>query len=88
MPAPCVVPGCPGTGPGSFNFPSDAELNLKWRTAIRKEISSEPQKTLSWKPSEYSRVCGSHFKPDDFRESLATMYSAKPTVICENILVS
>ena len=86
MPPPCVVPGCLGVDPGRFKFPSDPELNLKWRQAIKKEVtstatsSSEPQKIL-WKPSEYSRVCGAHFKPEDFRETLATMYSATPTVM-------
>ena len=89
MPAPCVVPRCPGVDPGRFKFPSDPELNLKWRTAIKKEVtstatsSSEAQKIL-WKPTEYSRVCGAHFKAEDFRDTLASMYSVKPTVIiCE-----
>ena len=82
MPAPCVVPGCDGTDPGRYQFPKDPELNRKWRIAIKREGASGSQ---PWKPSEYSRVCGTHFKPDDFRETLASMYSAKPTVmICVN----
>ena len=94
MPTTCIVPGCDGTDPGRHKFPSDPELNLKWRTAIKKEVtstitssSSEPQKIL-WRPSKYSRVCGAHFKAKDFKETLASMYSANPTVrICVNILL-
>ena len=73
MPTTCAVPGCDGADPGRYQFPKDSDLNRKWRIAIKR---SQP-----WKPSEYSRVCGAHFKPDDFRETLASMYSSKPTVM-------
>ena len=77
MPTTCAVPGCDGADHGRYQFPKDPELNHKWRIAIKREVSeSQP-----WKPSEYSRVCGAHFKPDDFKQTLASMYSTKPTVL-------
>ena len=70
MPAPCVVPKCSGADPSRFGFPTNPEINLKWRIAIKKEVKSTatsssggPQKTL-WKPSKTSKICGAHFKPD------------------------
>ena len=88
MPAPCVVPRCNGADPHRFQFPSDTEVNLKWRMAIKKDInlqkpkspSNLPQKKTLWPPSKYTRVCGAHFKDEDFRDNLVDMYSAKPSV--------
>ena len=82
MPSTCAVPRCKSADIHRFQFPSDPELNLKWRIAIKKEITSRrhPQKKGLWKPTEHSRVCGAHFKDEDFRESLANMYSVTPTV--------
>ena len=88
MPTPCVVPQCSGgADSGRFGFPTDPEINLKWRIAIKKEVESTatsssggPQRIL-WKPSNTSKICGAHFKPDDFRDTYANMYSAEPTVI-------
>ena len=59
MPNKCSVPGC--SGRGGFSFPSDPERRIKWRDAIKK---------TSWNPSAYSTVCESHFKPDDFTDTI------------------
>ena len=81
MPNRCVVRGCDKTG--GFSFPTDPEVSLQWRLAVRRQEASEsaspgPERTL-WKPSEHSKVCSSHFKPEDFKESLISSCSANPT---------
>ena len=84
MPNKCVVPGC--CGRGGFCFPSDTELSLKWQAAIKREGPSTSAATSTstaatsgskgalWKPSIYSTICDSHFKPEDFKEC----YEAEP----------
>ena len=79
MPYKCVVPGCDSLG--GYRFPKDPELSVKWRIAVKKssEKSSENAKVMIlWKPTESSRVCQAHFKPEDFKETLTAMYSANP----------
>ena len=81
MPTTCVVPGCGGLG--GFSFPKDPELNVKWRTAVKKHVAAPGGAggpLVLWKPSASSRVCHSHFKPDDFKETLTSVYSANPKV--------
>ena len=58
MPNKCSVPGC--SGRGGFSFPSDPEQKIKWKAAIK----------ISWDPSAWSTVCDSHFKPEDFKDSI------------------
>ena len=77
MPSSCVVPGCGGLG--GYRFPKDPELNTKWRIAVKKQVSTPGSEEL-WKPSDSSRVCHSHFKPEDFKESIAASYSVNPKV--------
>ena len=77
MPTTCAIPGCDGVDPGRYQFPKDPELNRKWTIAIKRDGVSGSQ---LWKPTQYSRVCGVHFRPEDFRETLASMYSATPKV--------
>ena len=62
MPNSCSVPECRGTG--GFSFPSDPDLNTKWRVAIKR---LGPNKSL-WKPGRHSRVCDKHFTAEDFKE--------------------
>ena len=57
----CVVPGCRGTG--GFKFPSDPELQRKWRVAIKR---LGPGKKL-WAPGKHSVVCRAHFRPEDLK---------------------
>ena len=89
MPNKCVVKGCSTQGAG-MGFPKDPELNLKWRIAVKRHMGNGqpsddapatvtgPERTL-WKPSEHSKVCRSHFKPEDFKESMTSAYSANPS---------
>ena len=81
MPGNCVVPGCTSADPHRFQFPSDPQMNLKWRIAIRKDVTSGkfPHKKALWKPSISSRVCGAHFNQEDFK----SMYSITTTVRCD-----
>ena len=65
MPNKCSVPEC--SGRGGFTFPSDPEKRLKWKTAVK----------ISWDPSVWSTVCESHFKPEDFKESIRAEEPAK-----------
>ena len=62
MPSRCVVPQCRGNG--GFKFPTDPDLNMEWRVAIKR---MGPDKTL-WKPGHWSVVCEKHFIADDFKE--------------------
>ena len=62
MPASCVVPKCGDNG--SFGFPTDPALNLKWRVAIKRV--DRDKKTL-WKPTPHSRICANHFRREDFK---------------------
>ena len=64
MPNKCVVRRCDGRG--GFTFPSDPELRSEWLSAIRRSSAT----TSSWKPTPYSTVCESHFKPEDFASAL------------------
>jgi hypothetical protein len=48
---------------GGFTFPTDQQLCLKWRVAIKREGL---RKTLWKKPNERSVVCYKHFNPEDF----------------------
>merc|ERR1712039_1096371 len=54
-------------------------MNRKWRIAIKREGLVAVAESQSWRPTEYSRVCGANFRPDDFKQTLASMYSTKPT---------
>ena len=76
MPNHCVVPGCREYG--TFSFPSDPAVHLEWRIAINR---MEPDGKTLWKPSPHSRVCASHFKPEDFKtpiDSIAHLTGKKP----------
>lgn len=61
MPTWCSVPGCKNTG--TFRYPKDKELRLRWCIAIHRE---DARKKL-WRPSDHGddRVCERHFKDDD-----------------------
>lgn len=61
MPVPCAVPGC--REDGTLSFPGDPALNMQWRVAINR---MDPEKNL-WQPTPNSKVCGNHFKPQDFK---------------------
>ena len=58
----CAVPECRESP--TFGFPSDPALNLQWRGAIQR--LDHDKKTL-WKPTSSSRLCATHFKPEDFK---------------------
>jgi hypothetical protein len=60
MPQYCAVPGCKDSG--GFKFPSDQQVCLQWRVAIKREGL---RKSL-WKPSDRSVVCSKHFSTEDF----------------------
>ena len=64
MPNRCCVPGCGGDG--GFKFPTDPDLCIKWRVAIKR---LGPDKSL-WKPGIHAVVCDKHFKAEDFKEPL------------------
>ena len=78
----CVVKGC--SSKSGYSFPTDPELNRKWRIAVRGEdmtaTTSTDAKKSAWRPTLYSQVCGNHFKPEDFQESMASMYSTNSQV--------
>ena len=69
MPNKCVVRGC--RREGGFHFPSEPELSMKWRIAIKKE---------HWEPSIHSRVCRDHFNADDFRGTLGKRFLKKEAI--------
>lgn len=46
----------------------------------RFQFPSDTEKKTLWPPSKYTRVCGAHFKDEDFRDNLVDMYSAKPSI--------
>ena len=64
MPNRCSVPECKGSG--GFKFPTDPDLCIKWRVAIKR---LGPDKSL-WKPGIHAVVCDKHFKAEDFKEPL------------------
>ncbi|XP_063437815.1 uncharacterized protein LOC134718896 [Mytilus trossulus] len=64
MPTRCCVPGCSVSG--GHKFPSNPELCLKWRVALKR---SDPTKGL-WKPGKHDIVCHQHFTVNDYKETL------------------
>ena len=62
MPSICVVEGC--SNPGSVRFPKEKGVLLSWRVAINRQGD---KKGSLWTPSPYSRLCHSHFAPEDYR---------------------
>ena len=64
MPNRCCVPQCGGDG--GFKFPTDPDLAIKWRVAIKR---LGPDKSL-WKPGIHAVVCDKHFKAEDFKEPM------------------
>ena len=66
MPTYCAVPLCKGSG--GFKFPTDPDLNFKWRVAIKRF----GKKKSLWKPSPHSTVCAKHFTSDDYKEPLVS----------------
>ncbi|XP_040573760.1 uncharacterized protein [Lepeophtheirus salmonis] len=67
MPSSCAVLGC--SKGGSFRFPSNESMCLKWRIALKRKDANG----FLWSPSPYSVLCGEHFKPEDFREVLQSL---------------
>uniref|UniRef100_A0A0K2T4M7 DNA transposase THAP9like [Xenopus (Silurana) tropicalis] n=1 Tax=Lepeophtheirus salmonis TaxID=72036 RepID=A0A0K2T4M7_LEPSM len=74
MPSCCVVPGC--SGRGSYRFPSNKNICLKWRIALCREDDNGSL----WRPSLNSVLCGKHFKPEDFRVPRQTQASGRGKV--------
>ncbi|XP_015918805.1 MYND-type zinc finger-containing chromatin reader ZMYND8 isoform X2 [Parasteatoda tepidariorum] len=64
MPSRCWILGCPSNVDRSntkfFKFPHDEELKQLWIDAIGRDVA----------PSDFSRVCSKHFRPEDV-ESLS-----------------
>ncbi|XP_046543594.1 uncharacterized protein LOC124253791 [Haliotis rubra] len=65
MPQYCSVPGC--TNSGGHRYPSDSDLRLKWRVAVRRV---DPKTKKLWQPGKTDVVCQSHFTADDFTVTL------------------
>lgn len=64
MPTRCCVPGC--SEYGGHKFPTDPDLCLRWRVAIKRSSS----KKGLWKPGKHDVVCHQHFKASDYKETL------------------
>ncbi|XP_076073051.1 uncharacterized protein LOC143044775 [Mytilus galloprovincialis] len=64
MPSYCCVPGCKESG--GHKFPSDKELNLKWRVAIRRTNETRGL----WRPGKHDIVCHNHFTLSDYKNTL------------------
>jgi hypothetical protein len=60
----CCVPLCGGFG--GHKFPTDKEIHLKWRVAIKR--MDERTKKL-WTPGKEDIVCHSHFTEDDYKKT-------------------
>lgn len=56
MPQCCAVPFC-SERKGGHKFPKDKTLSKHWLIAIRR---------VKYIPSQQSRICKIHFKPDDY----------------------
>ncbi|XP_040573875.1 uncharacterized protein [Lepeophtheirus salmonis] len=69
MPTTCAVIGC--SKGGTFRFPSNESICLKWRIALKRKDANG----FLWNPSPYSVLCGQHFKPEDFREIMQSLAS-------------
>ena len=65
MPTRCCVPGCSESG--DHNFPSDPELHMKWRVAIKR--TSRKTRAL-WTPGKHDVVCHQHFTENDYKDTL------------------
>lgn len=63
MPTRWCVPGC--SEYGGQKYPTDPDLCLRWRVAIKRSSS----KHGLWKPSKDCGVCH-HFKDSDYKETL------------------
>ena len=64
----CSVPGCSKKGRG-HTFPNDENRRKAWVHAIRRVKNTKDQ---PWIPSQYSVVCRSHFKNEDYIEKTQT----------------
>ena len=75
----CVVRGC-GRRSG-FGFPSEPELIMKWRIAIKRgpTESGDTSGSGQQNPSPYAVVCEDHFTAEDFIESTVATYSRHQT---------
>ena len=75
MPNRCVAAGCsnvpdPSKSIGLHKFPEDNDSEKKRR---RLWIAFVQTKRAKWSPTDTSRLCSQHFKPDDFQSHFITI---------------